>query len=89
MRNLASKYIFVFYAENDDYTPIVQTVTFEPGETTVQVTVDTVDDLTNELDEMFTASIQSPTGGAMLGASPMATVTITDNDGMLYIMPMV
>ena len=61
--------------------PVFTTVTFAPGATTATVDVITVEDSTNELAEMFTAVLQSPTGGAMLGASSTATVTIMDDDG--------
>ena len=43
-----------------------------------QVTI--VNDALDEPDETFTASISSPTGGAVLGSPATATVTILDND---------
>ena len=62
--------------------PIFETVTFAPGDTTAQLEVPTVEDTTNELDEVFFAALQNPTGGAVLGASSNATIPVMDDDRM-------
>lgn len=66
--------------EDDDYMPVFETVTFTPGQTTAEVEVTTVEDTTNELDEVFFAALQNPTGGAVLGASSNATIPVMDDD---------
>lgn len=64
--------------------PIIETVTFAPGETTALVNVASVDDSTNEIDEMFFAVLENPTGGAVLGANSNATIIIEDDDRMFF-----
>ena len=55
-------------------------LTFAPGMTSRTIVVPIVNDTTKESAETFTATLSNPTGGAILGATPVATVTITDND---------
>ena len=55
-------------------------LTFAPGMTSRTIVVPIVNDTTNEGAETFTVTLSNPTGGAILGARPVATVTITDND---------
>ena len=44
--------------------------------------VPVINDTVIETDETFVIALGSPSGGALLGATPSATVTITDNDGV-------
>ena len=55
-------------------------MTFAPGATEAFLSVDTVEDDINELDEAFSAFLMSPTGGAVLGSASMAAITIIDDD---------
>ncbi|QEL14969.1 DUF4394 domain-containing protein [Limnoglobus roseus] len=59
-------------------TPI--TVTFAEGQTTATVSVPLTDDAIFEGDETFTATLTSPTNGAVLGAISSTEVTITDDE---------
>ena len=54
-------------------------VTFEPGATTMRVTLATVDDLVDEADAVLTLTLLDGTGYG-LGAQPAATVTVRDDD---------
>jgi Calx-beta domain len=64
-----------------DYSGFAITVNFADQSTTpVVVTWTVVQDLLPELDETFTVSLVTPTGGAMLGSPSTATVTIIDDD---------
>jgi len=64
-----------------DYTNVSQTVTFAPGEVLKTITMPVVDDTLVEGDETINLSLSNATGGATLGATSAATLTITDNDG--------
>ena len=57
-----------------------QTVTFAPGEVLKTITIPVVDDTLVEGDETVNLSLSNATGGATLGVTSAATLTITDND---------
>jgi hypothetical protein len=63
-----------------DYTAKSGTLTFSTSQTSLPVSVATVDDTTVESAETFSMSLSSPTGGATLGTLSTATATINDND---------
>lgn len=69
--------------EDDDYQPETQTITFPAGETSMTVTVDTVDDSISELTETFKGVLSDPNGNGVpisLGGQNTAMVDINDND---------
>ncbi|MBF0196305.1 MAG: tandem-95 repeat protein, partial [Planctomycetes bacterium] len=67
-------------ALNDiDYFSDTESITFLPGETTHQVTIDIIDDLYPEGDEMFTLTLANPQGG-LLAAQHIYTHTILNDD---------
>ena len=63
-----------------DYANVSQTVTFAPGEVLKTITIPVVDDTLVEGDETVNLSLSNATGGATLGVTSAATLTITDND---------
>jgi hypothetical protein len=63
-----------------DYTATTGTLTFGVGETTKTVTIPLVADEVIEPNETFSVTLSGPTGGAILGATATATVTIVDDD---------
>lgn len=65
--------------EPADFGGVDQTLTFEPGETLVQVPVVIVDDLDAEGEETFTAELSNPSGADAV--DPLAVVTVVDDDG--------
>ena len=68
-------------AQAADYTGATSgTVTFAPGETSQDVTLNLVDDTTDEPEETVTLTLSGLTGTASI-ADGTATGTITDNDG--------
>ncbi len=52
-------------AEGVDYSPVGQTLTFAPGETTKTVTVSSLSDATDETHELLHLALQSPVGAAL------------------------
>ena len=66
-------------AAAEDYTPAAGEVTIMAGSTTATITVQTVDDSTDEAAETFTVGLSSPVN-ATLGSPSTATGTINDND---------
>lgn len=59
------------------------TVTFPGGTSANQtVTVSVIDDVMNELDETFKATLSNPTNGSSIGTSE-EIITITDNDPLI------
>jgi hypothetical protein len=62
-----------------DYTWASGTITFAPGETSKTVSVATIDDTTDEPDEIFTLNLTSATNAA-LGSPSSGTGTVVDND---------
>jgi sugar lactone lactonase YvrE len=63
-----------------DYTATSGTLTFNPGETTKSFAVTALTDDAIESSETFTVSLSNATGGASIGPTSGATVTITDID---------
>ena len=61
-----------------DYTAKSGTLTFQPGETTENVTVDSVEDLIDEPNETYTLDLSNPLNGAFGDNS--GTGTINDDD---------
>ena len=74
-----------------DYTATTGTLNFADGITSQTITVPITDDAAIEGNETFTLTINTPTGGATLGATTVSNVTILDNDitqpGVLSIDP--
>lgn len=62
------------------------TLSFAPGETVKYITVNIVGDTVEESLETFTVTLNTPTGGAVIGDGS-ATGTIEDNDGELPPLP--
>ncbi len=65
----------------EDYTDKRETLSFAAGETTKKFSIIVNDDRVGELNEQFRIVLESPTGGAVLGAISQTTVIILDNDG--------
>ena len=63
-----------------DYTAPVTPVSFADGETSKAVNIPVTDRVGFQGDRSFTATISNPAGGAVLGTTTSATVTITDNE---------
>ena len=63
----------------DDVTTVAGTLTFPPGVTTLPVPFTVVQDLIDEEDETFAATLGAPTN-ATLGTITSTTITITDDD---------
>jgi hypothetical protein len=72
----------------EDYTPISQTLTFDPGATTLTVTVAITDEWTVEPTETFTLTLASPTN-ALLGLHPEVQVSIVNDDGWRLFLPQI
>jgi hypothetical protein len=66
-----------------DYVSTNGTLTFNAGVTTNTFTVSITDDSTLESNETFRVSLSNPTGGAALGSTTNATVTILEDDSAL------
>ena len=73
----------------EDFDQTTGTVTFAVGETSKTIDIPIVDDNQQEEDETFNVTLDSDStpGGAILGATPVATVTIDSEDvaGLLSI----
>jgi glucose/arabinose dehydrogenase len=63
-----------------DYTPGNGTVNFAAGQTSAQVAIPLVNDTAAEGNETFGIALSGPAGGATLGTTTSATVTILDDD---------
>ena len=61
-----------------DYTAGSGTLTFDPGVTSMPVSVDVTGDTAYEPDETFSVKLSSPTGSTV--GTPSATCTITNDD---------
>ncbi len=66
--------------KNKDYVANNGVVTFEDGETSKTITIPIIDDKLKEPKEMFKIYLKSPTGGAQLGLTFTAWITIHDDD---------
>jgi hypothetical protein len=62
-----------------DYATTIDTLTFNPGETTRTITVPLINDVFQEGNETFRIGLSNPQG-ATLGAPAVATVTIQSDD---------
>ena len=66
---------------DSDFTSASGTLTWADGDTAVKtITVNMTNDSTDESDETFTVTLSNPSGGAALGSSFQATVTLVDDD---------
>jgi bacillolysin len=65
---------------NVDYTTTAGTLTFGARATRMTISVPINNDTVDEPNETFTIALDTPGGGATLGAKQLATVTIVDND---------
>ena len=63
-----------------DFTPMSGDLTFSDGETSKSITVPILNDSLVEPDETVRLTLSDPTGGALLGVVPDATLNISDND---------
>ena len=64
-----------------DYTAASGTLTFAPGTTSQEVSVEIISDLARETVEEFLVVLSTPAGGELL--DPEATASILDDDGLL------
>jgi Calx-beta domain/FG-GAP-like repeat/Domain of unknown function (DUF4214) len=67
-------------SERNDYATALGTLRFGPGETSKSFDVLITDDAFQEPDETVNLTLSNPTGGAILGARPTATVVIAADD---------
>ena len=70
----------------DDYEAVNRSIIFPAGETTVMITISTVEDQVAEGNEIFNAFLENPMDGLLLGADSEAMVEILDNDSKLVIL---
>ncbi|MES9991434.1 MAG: Calx-beta domain-containing protein [Candidatus Thiodiazotropha sp.] len=63
-----------------DYTATQSTISFADGETQQTCSVPITDDSQFESDEQFMVSLSAPSGGAVLGTTSTANVTIVSDD---------
>jgi hypothetical protein len=66
--------------ENVDYTATSGTLTFGAKQTKATISVPLNNDVVDEPNETFFVTLDTPGGGAVLGAKTSMTVTIVDND---------
>lgn len=64
----------------DDYTEVLQTITFADGATRRSVRIPIIDDSLDEGDETLRVSLVNPTNGATLATPIQSVITIIDND---------
>jgi len=88
LSNPSDRAITVAYATTDgtatagsDYTAVSGTLTFNPGETTKNITVQVIGDNTDEIDETFFVNLSNPTNSTV--SNGQGTGTILDDDGPL------
>jgi uncharacterized repeat protein (TIGR01451 family) len=68
-------------ASSADYTGATSgTLTFNNGDTTKTISIPIVNDSLDEVNETLNLALDTPTGGAVLGAQTTAVLTITDDD---------
>lgn len=72
----------------EDYTPISQTLTFDPGTTSLTVTVAITDEGAVEPTETFSLTLASPTN-AVLGLHPTIQVAIVNDYGWRLFLPQI
>ena len=72
------------FAAGTDYIAVNATVTILAGETEASVAVTTINDDIAEQLESFTALLSGPSEGLSLGTQTDATISIVDNDGIMY-----
>lgn len=63
-----------------DYAVTNGTLVFAPGEIQKSFTIRLLNDTAQESDEMFSATLSAPTGGATLGSPQASVVTIVDDE---------
>jgi hypothetical protein len=63
-----------------DYTAVLTTLTFVPGQIVATVSVPILDDVIGDGDETVVLTLRNPTGGAVLGARKVVNLTILDNE---------
>ena len=63
-----------------DYTAVSRTLSFGGGETTKTIAIPILEDGIREGNETILLVLSNPTGGATLGATSQAILTITDNE---------
>jgi beta-glucanase (GH16 family) len=66
-------------ADGSDYVPVSGTLTFDPGILTQTITVETIDNNSQDGNRDFTVVLSDPVN-AQLGVSAVATVTILDDE---------
>jgi len=66
-----------------DYSGKSGTLTFAPGETVKTFTIPITNDTSVEKDEVFTVTLKNAAGGATLGATAKAVVTILEDDSSI------
>ena len=77
------EFLLLPYIDGDDYIATNQTVTFQPGETCVSVTVDIMDDGLHEKNETFIGILKTSDytpGHVSIGEPSTAVGTIIDDD---------
>lgn len=67
-----------------EYTATNGTLNFAAGETTKSFTVSVADDSANDGSKTFNVTLSSPSGGANLGATSTAVVTVMDNETVTF-----
>ena len=67
-------------ATSADFTATNGILTFLPNETNKTIVAAIINDSTIETNETFTLTLASPSGGALIGGTNIATITITEND---------
>ncbi len=66
----------------NDYTPLLEVLTFSTGETRISIPFSTLGEFElAELNETLRVSLSNPSDGLTLGEVSTATITIMDNDG--------
>ena len=79
------QFLINFYVAGVDYNSGPYNVTFPIGSTNASFDIAIIDDGVLEDDEMFNISITSITNGHIVGTPAVATVTIIDTTGKLFL----
>ncbi len=69
---------------NSDYTFVSGTLSFAAGETTKTFSVSVTDDATIDGNKTVNLALSGPTGGAILGTTASAVLTIMDNETVTF-----